>query len=98
MEATSPDCLVLTVGHLTHAIDRFVDLLRQNGVTAIAAVRSAPYSRHQSQFNLFRLLGLPDQDLFRSRADIVEEAYAIQSKRIAYVNERLAARAAEARQ
>lgn len=42
---------VFTIGHSTHAIEDFIDLLRRNGVTAIADVRSVPYSRMQPQFN-----------------------------------------------
>lgn len=41
----------LTVGHSTHEIDYFIGLLRQNGVTAVADVRSVPASRHNPQFN-----------------------------------------------
>ena len=42
---------VLTIGHSTHSIERFVALLRQHGVTALADVRSAPFSRFNPQFN-----------------------------------------------
>ena len=42
---------VLTIGHSTHTIERFVELLRQHGVTALADVRSAPFSRFNPQFN-----------------------------------------------
>ena len=42
---------VFTIGHSTHSIDAFVDLLRQHGVTALVDVRSAPFSRFNSQFN-----------------------------------------------
>lgn len=42
---------VLTIGHSTHSWERFVALLRQAHVTAIADVRSAPYSRHFPHFN-----------------------------------------------
>lgn len=42
---------VLTIGHSTHPAERFLTLLRQAGVTAVADVRSAPYSRHSPQFN-----------------------------------------------
>lgn len=42
---------VYTVGHSTHTIDRFLDLLERNGVNAIADVRSSPFSRHNPQFN-----------------------------------------------
>ena len=42
---------VLTIGHSTHSIDQFCDLLLAHEVTAIADVRSAPYSRYQPEFN-----------------------------------------------
>jgi len=41
----------LTVGHSNHPVDRFLGLLERAGVTAIADVRSAPYSRRVPQFN-----------------------------------------------
>ena len=43
--------IVLTVGHSTHTLEGFIALLRQHDVTAIADVRSAPYSRFNPQFN-----------------------------------------------
>lgn len=42
---------VLTVGHSVHSYVRFAALLRQGGVSAVADVRSVPYSRHQAHFN-----------------------------------------------
>ena len=42
---------VFTVGHSNHPIERFEELLQMNGVTAVADVRSAPYSRFSPQFN-----------------------------------------------
>ena len=42
---------ILTIGHSNHPIERFLDLLRRNGVTAVADVRSSPFSRHNPQFN-----------------------------------------------
>lgn len=42
---------VLTIGHSNHLIERFVALLRQHGVTAVADVRSKPYSRFNPQFS-----------------------------------------------
>lgn len=42
---------VFTIGHSTHSLDRFVDMLIQSGITALADVRSVPYSRYQPQFN-----------------------------------------------
>jgi uncharacterized protein (DUF488 family) len=49
---TPPDQLqFLTVGHSNHAFDDFVVLLQRHRITAVADVRSAPYSRHHPQFN-----------------------------------------------
>lgn len=42
---------VLTIGHSAHGIETFVALLHQHGVTAIADVRSQPFSRYAPQFN-----------------------------------------------
>lgn len=42
---------VYTVGHSTHSIERFVELLQGAGVTAVADVRSQPFSRYNPQFN-----------------------------------------------
>ena len=54
-----------TIGHSTHSIEKFVGLLRGAAITAVADVRSRPYSRRNPQFNrenLDRLL----------RADAIE--------------------------
>ena len=40
-----------TIGHTTHTFDAFLSLLRHHGVTAVADVRSQPYSRRLEQFN-----------------------------------------------
>jgi len=42
---------VFTIGHSTHSWERFVALLRSASVTAIADVRTSPYSRHYPHFN-----------------------------------------------
>jgi hypothetical protein len=42
---------ILTIGHSTHEFDLFSELLLAYEVTAIADVRSKPYSRLCSQFN-----------------------------------------------
>ena len=42
---------VLTVGHSTQSFTDFLELLRKAEVTAIADVRSVPYSRRVPQFN-----------------------------------------------
>jgi uncharacterized protein (DUF488 family) len=43
---------VFTVGHSTHALERLVQLLNLHKITAIADVRSQPYSRMNPQFNV----------------------------------------------
>ncbi|MCP9456721.1 MAG: DUF488 domain-containing protein [Nitrospira sp.] len=47
----SSPSVIYTIGHSTHTIEKFLDLLERNKVTAIADVRSRPYSRHNPQFN-----------------------------------------------
>ncbi len=42
---------LLTIGHSDHEIEKFIELLRSHGVTAVADVRSSPYSRFHGQFN-----------------------------------------------
>ena len=42
---------ILTIGHSNHSLDAFVGLLQQHRVTALADVRSVPYSRFNRQFN-----------------------------------------------
>ena len=40
-----------TIGHSTHALAHVLTQLTQHGITAIADVRSMPYSRRHPQFN-----------------------------------------------
>ena len=42
---------ILTVGHSNHPLEHFLGLLARHGVTAVADVRSAPYSRFCPHFN-----------------------------------------------
>jgi len=48
---TKPSLTVYSIGHSNHTIDAFIALLTANGITALADVRSAPYSRYNPQFN-----------------------------------------------
>lgn len=48
--------LVYTIGHSTHPVKRLIELLHAHGVTAVADVRSQPYSRINPQFNRESLL------------------------------------------
>jgi uncharacterized protein (DUF488 family) len=49
--SAQPKPTVYSIGHSNHAIDAFIALLKFNEITALADVRSAPYSRFNSQFN-----------------------------------------------
>lgn len=42
---------LFTVGHSNHSVEAFIDLLTKSGVSAIADVRSSPYSRFSPQFS-----------------------------------------------
>jgi len=43
--------MIYTIGHSNHSSERFIDLLRRHAITAVADVRSVPYSRRNPQFN-----------------------------------------------
>lgn len=43
--------VVLTIGHSTHTLENFIQLLQAHGVTCLADVRTIPRSRHNPQFN-----------------------------------------------
>lgn len=45
-----PD-VVYTIGHSTHSIDRLIELLSMHAITAVADVRSSPFSRFKPHFN-----------------------------------------------
>ncbi len=42
---------LFTIGHSTHTIEHFLELLIRHGITAVCDVRSSPYSRFTPQFN-----------------------------------------------
>jgi uncharacterized protein (DUF488 family) len=42
---------VLTIGHSTCLLDKFIRMLQAHGVTLVADVRTVPRSRHNPQFN-----------------------------------------------
>ncbi|MBS0550040.1 MAG: DUF488 domain-containing protein [Proteobacteria bacterium] len=46
---------IRTIGHSTHPIERFVELLKAAGVALLVDVRSTPYSRRHPQFGKERL-------------------------------------------
>jgi uncharacterized protein (DUF488 family) len=49
--STTEQVTIYTIGHSAHPIEKFLDLLTKNGITALADVRSNPFSRHNPQFN-----------------------------------------------
>ena len=42
---------VYTIGHSSHAVELFSQLLVEHGVQVLVDVRSAPYSRYAPQFD-----------------------------------------------
>lgn len=42
---------IYTVGHSTHSLEKLLVLLKRHDVSAVADVRSSPYSRFNPQFN-----------------------------------------------
>ena len=46
---------VYTIGHSNHGLERFLELLRGAGITAVADVRSVPFSRFAPHFNQDKL-------------------------------------------
>ena len=49
--------IIYTVGHSNGTAERLLDLLRKHDITAVADVRSQPYSRFNPQFNREDLAG-----------------------------------------
>jgi uncharacterized protein (DUF488 family) len=47
--------MIYTIGHSNHPAQRFVELLRQHDIGAVADVRSMPFSRFNPQFNREKL-------------------------------------------
>ena len=43
--------LVFTIGHSNHSAEKFVRLLKENGIEILIDTRSHPYSRHAPRFN-----------------------------------------------
>ena len=47
--------MIYTIGHSNHPAERFIQLLRQHDIGAVADVRSQPFSRFNPQFNREKL-------------------------------------------
>lgn len=43
--------VVYTVGHSTHPIGRFIEILKKNNINCVCDVRSTPFSAYNPQFN-----------------------------------------------
>ena len=55
---------LFTIGHSNHTLDHFLELLFAHQVSAIADVRSSPYSKYAPQFNKAALeIALRDADI-----------------------------------
>ena len=50
-----------TIGHSNHSAERLLELLRGHGITAVADVRTSPYSAYSSHFNREALQLLLDE-------------------------------------
>ena len=46
------ECVVFSVGHSNHALDKFIELLHQHRIKVIIDVRSHPYSQYAAQFDM----------------------------------------------
>jgi len=42
---------IFTIGHSTHSIEAFADILKSHGIESVIDVRTIPKSRHNPQFN-----------------------------------------------
>jgi uncharacterized protein (DUF488 family) len=47
---------VYTIGHSSHSLQKIISMLHLHEITAVADVRSSPYSKHCPQFNRENLL------------------------------------------
>ena len=64
---------IFSIGHSTHSYEQFLRLLQDAGVTAIADVRTSPWSRYLPQFN---------QDILRERLKDAGVAYVFLGKEL----------------
>jgi uncharacterized protein (DUF488 family) len=42
---------IYTIGHSTHTVEEFIDILRAYGIEKVIDIRTIPKSRHNPQFN-----------------------------------------------
>jgi uncharacterized protein (DUF488 family) len=77
---------VFTIGHSNLEFAKFVALLKQHGIQAVADVRSSPYCQHHSQFNRQSLQSAMNQGI--AYVFLGEELGARRSERECYLNGR----------
>ena len=64
MDGTPHQLQVFTIGHSSHPMDRFLDLLQQHGIEAVVDIRRFPGSRQHPHFSRENLaLSLADEDM-----------------------------------
>lgn len=51
MTEPQSEARLFTIGHFSHPLDYFLTLLQSQGITAVADVRSSPFSRFNPQYN-----------------------------------------------
>jgi uncharacterized protein (DUF488 family) len=51
MPAAKKPLIIFTIGHSTHPIERFIELLQANAVAQLIDIRTIPKSRRNPQFN-----------------------------------------------
>ena len=57
MHATPHGLQIFTIGHSSHSMDRFLDLLQQHGIEALVDIRRFPGSRKHPHFSRENLVG-----------------------------------------
>ena len=65
MDRTPSQCRLFTIGHSDHSADTLLALLRDHQITALADVRSSPYSRRHPQFNREALAAAVERNAIR---------------------------------
>jgi len=80
--------VIYTIGHSVHSIQEFVALLMRHQITAVADVRSTPYSRFNPQFNREALKSALD-NAGMQYVFLGDELGARSKDRACYVNEQI---------
>jgi uncharacterized protein (DUF488 family) len=64
MDAMPDELQIFTIGHSSHPMDRFLDLLQQHGIEALVDIRRFPGSRQHPHFSRENLaVSLADEDI-----------------------------------